>query len=294
MLRISHRSVSRSASRGAIFALALTIAACVDSSPAGPVPSLVPADAFAAILVESPTGLYAAAERLWKAADLRSGGTFAELVGSLLPDAQAVRESLDFARPWALAFAPAKPGSSKVRSLLYLPYRTEFDPYLAGIASSLTVVARASGYMVLSDVDASVEFPPRDGLDLSRLTRYPAASFKLWLDPVAAARRAAGGYDRIERSIRTFVTGQEPASDPVAAMTDMLLAFIEQIPAADAALIPSARGLELRVGASIADGGELAQAFAAAAAMPSALDWADRIEPDRLYSYAWSIDGAAS
>jgi len=294
MPKTARRSAARSAARGTFLALVLTIAACVESSPAGPGPSLVPANAFAAILIESPSGLYAAAERLWKAAESRSGGSLAELLGSLLPYAQAAREELDFARPWALAFAPAEPGSNEVRSLLYLPYKTEFDPYLAGIGSSLTVVARASGYMVLSDVDAPVEFPPRDGLDLSRLTRYPAGSVKLWLDPAAAARRAVGGYDPIERSIRTFVTGEEPAAEPLAAATDLMLGLLEQIRAADAALIPSSRGLELRAGASIAEGGELAEAFAAAASAPSALDWADRLEPDRLYSYAWSIDGASS
>ena len=283
---------------------------CVESAPAGPITALVPADAVAAVVVESPYKLYAAAETFWKAAGLDAslGSDLQGLLKQIVPNVGVALQILDFARPWALAVLPSldPDNPQKTRQVLYLPFRAKPDDLVDKFFGSGTMrlVANAKGYAVFSDAEGELAFPPAKAADLSRLSRYPASSVKLWGDPAALRRMASGGYKPIDEAIRRFVTPPPPsgglptAADPKAAtraLGELGLSLLAQLGLADAALEPGASGLVLRVGVSAKAGSDLQKAIAAASFAPSALDWAPQVGTSAMYGYAWSMDpGIAS
>ncbi len=284
----------------AVLASALSMA-CVETGPAGPVPTLVPADAIAAVVVEAPYKFYAAAEEFWKAAGLDKslGSDLQGLLKKSVPGADQALQVLDFARPWAMAVLPGT-GAKKTREVLYIPYRSKPDDFVAKLfgSGSMSLIANAKGYIVLSDAPGDLAFPPAKGADLSRLSRYPASSVKLWGDPAAIRRATTDGYKPIEEAIRRFVSPPASgslASDPKAAtraLGELGLSLLAQLGLADAALEPGAAGIVLRGGASAKGGSDMQKALAAASFAPSALDWAPQVSSEAMYGYAWSMDPA--
>ena len=293
----------------AALALALSLS-CVESAPAGPIPALIPADALAAVVVESPYKLFAAAEAFWKSAGLDAtfGSDLQGLLKSAVPNAAEAQQSLDFARPWALAVLPSlDPGEpQKTRQVLYLPYRAKPDGVVERLLGSGTMkpVADAKGYIVLSDAKdgGGFAFPPAKAADLSRLSRYPASSVKLWGDPAALRRMVSGGYKPIHEAIRRFVTPPPAAAglasaDPKAAtraLGELGLSLLAQLGLADAALELGPAGLVMRLGASAKAGSDFQKALAAASFAPPALDWAPQVGSSAMYGYAWSMDPGIS
>jgi len=283
---------------------ALLSASCVESGPAGPTATLIPSDAIAAVVVESPYKLYAAAEQFWKAAklDAEVGSDLQGLLEKSVPDSRRTLEALDFARPWALAILPASGpagGDKKTRELLYIPFRAAPEEIVGKLAGSMKVVAKAKGYIVLSDAEGQISFPPAKGADLSRLTRYSASSIKLWGDPAAIRRATSDGYKPIAEAVRRFVT-EPPASGapgPAAtaqAMGELGLSLLAQLGLADASIEPLSSGLTLRGGSAAAKGSDLQKALAAASFGPPALDWASQVDSESMYGLAWSMDPALS
>jgi hypothetical protein len=285
---------------------ALLSASCKESAPAGPIVSnLVPAEAIAAAIVESPYKLYAEAEKFWAAASLDqvAGGGIEESLLKSAPQIEALVPYLDFARPWALSVVPlAEPGAAagkKVRMLFSIPYRDEkIASSEAMSGSGLNLVAKASGYIVLSDIEGAVAFPPAKGADLSRLSRYPAAAIKAWGDPEAIRLATSDSYKPIHEAIRGFVTDPaESSSSPTGqaaaatkAMEELLLSFLGQLDLADASVELGSGGLTIRVGASAAKGSDLQKALLAGSLAPAALQGAALVDPDAMYGLAWSMD----
>jgi hypothetical protein len=292
--------------RALLGAAALAVAvsgSCVESSPAGPQATLVPADAIAAVVVESPYKLYAATEKFWEAAGLdeTTGSDLQGLLEKSVPGPAEALRALDFARPWALAVLPSS-GPKKTREVLYIPYRSPSADLVGKLfgSGSMRVIADAEGYLVLSDVEGKLVFPPAKGADLSRLSRYSASSLKFWADPSAIRRATSDSYRPIEEAVRRFVTpppsvaaGGKPVSDPKAvakAMGEFGISLLGQLGLADAAVEPGASGLILRAGVSAKSGSELQKTLSAASFAPSALDSASQLRADAMYGCAWSMD----
>jgi hypothetical protein len=284
---------------------------CAESAPAGPTATLVPSDAIAAVVVESPYKLLKAGEAFWKAAGLDAtfGSDLQGMLEKSVPNSGPAAEALDFARPWALAVVPrggGEDGGKRTRMLLYVPYRPSSAPSeIAGkIFAGLKLAASAKGYMVLSDSEGQVAFPPAKGADLSRLSRYSAASVKLWGDPAAIRRATADGYKSVAEAARRFVTeppapgadaGAAAKADPGAAakaMAELGLSLLSQLGLADASIELDSAGLTLRVGAAAAKGSDLQKALAAASSGPPALEWASQVDAGAMYGLAWSMDPA--
>ncbi len=295
------RGRARRAAARAVILLAASLAlaaSCVESPPAGPVFPLIPGDAIAAAVVSSPYKLFAAVEELWKAAGLSStfGGSPSELLSKGVPNSDEALAELDFARPWAFALLPPEEGASKPRTVLYVPLRGASEAFLEGLGGgSMRLAAKAKGYAVLASGESDLPFPPAQPLDLSRLDRYPASSIKVWGDPKAIRLAAMDGFKPVADAARRFVTGEEPAADAAAEiLREASLALLKEVKAADAAIVPGAAGLSIRVGAAARPSGPLAAALVKAASAPSALDWAAQADAGALYGYAWSGDPAVS
>jgi hypothetical protein len=281
----------------------LLSASCIESGPAGPMATLVPADAIAAAIVESPYKLYAEAAKFWKAASLDevAGGDIESGLLKAEPKLAKLAGLLDFARPWAIAVLPLSAseggGDKKVRELIYIPYRDEKaqdSEELTG-SSDLHLVAKASCYLVYSDIEGEIAFPPAKGADLSRLSRYPASSVKLWGDPMAIRRATADSYKPIHEALRSFVTDPAQAASGKAstkALEELLLAFLAQLDLADASVELGSSGMTLRLGASVTRGSDLQKALLVGALAPAALPGAALISSGSMYGFAWSMDPA--
>ncbi len=280
-----------------LFALvALLSSACVEGSPAGPVVSLIPKDAAIALVAEKPAQLYAALERFWTSARVATiaGGELETFVAQI-PNRAAIEKSLDAARPWAVAFVPAEPGSKELRALVYLPYRGQnIDALrsLAGDRFQLLYQAKKEGYVIFGDESYPLSFPPKEARDLKELARYPANALKIWADPVALKRLATNDFEAIKAEVRRLVGSGGMASRDTAlkALENGALSLLAELGSADAALVFSSEGLLVRIGANALAGASMEKLFARAALAPSALEWAGQVSAEALYGYAWSIE----
>jgi hypothetical protein len=306
------RKPSRTARAAAALILAaLVAAACVESGAAGPVIPLIPGNAVAAIVVESPYKLFSACDGFWKAAKLDQalGSGLEDLLAKSVPNADQAKQVLDFARPWALAVLPTQtPG--KVDAALYVPYRADPEAFLdkiLGSSSSLKVVAKAKNYAMIAEGPELPAFPTAKALDLKSLARYPVGSVKLWGDVGALAALAKDGYKPIEDAMRGFVTDPAEAAasagsggagimaDPkkmLKAFSDIGMSLLEQLKTADAALVPSASGFAIRANVAPAAGSELQKSLAKLNKGASALDWASQVDADAFYGLSWAADPA--
>ncbi|MGO8694688.1 MAG: hypothetical protein ACLQMF_13585 [Rectinemataceae bacterium] len=282
---------------------ALLLSACVAMRPAGPVVPLIASDAVAAVVVDSPFGLYRALDAFWYSAGMGAavGSGLRGFVNKNVPGIDRAVLSLDFARPWALAVLPLSSGSAENRILVYIPYRDGASgfPDKLGSKAGLRLVKRAEGYAVYATGEGDVDFPPAKALDLESLARYPAASIKVWVDPRLIRGSAGNGWKPIEDAAGGLATGEPggPAGDsvgPVNSLSRLGLALLSQLRAADAALVPDATGLTVRLGATPTEGSLAARLMSRAAASPSALDWADSVRADRLCGWTWSLDPEAA
>ena len=151
---MSARATSLRILVGAAILAAVMSASCVESAPGGPLTTLIPSDAIAAVVAESPYKLYAAAEQFWKAAGLDKtvGSDLQTLLQKNVPGFDQALQVLDFARPWALAVLPSD-DPKKTREVLYIPYRSNPDDFIGKLFGSgaMQVVADAKGYLALSD-----------------------------------------------------------------------------------------------------------------------------------------------
>jgi hypothetical protein len=285
----------------------LTLASCIESAPAGPAFALLPREALAAVVVESPYKLLAGAEAFWKAAglDASEGTSLEAMLRKSMPTGADVEKLFDFARPWALALVPFVTGRGEgssvaqaspfgfrgLRALLYVPYKGQKTEDLAAFfEGKLLLVASARGYAVLSAAEGSVEFPPSKPLDPSRLSRYPTGAVKLWADPKALRLVLMDDWKPIEKAARRFVSERAPADSAFAALEEAGLALLDDIKSADAAILPGEEGLRLRIGVDVQPGGPTAKYLARAAMAPSALEWARLIDGRSLFGYLWSVD----
>lgn len=285
----------RAAAIVALVLLALLSSSCIEGSPAGPALPLVPKEAVLAVVVEKPAKLYASLEGFWKSAGVAAlaGGELGELLQKSLPNEADIEKALDAARPWVLAFVPAAPGSKEMRSLVYLPYRGQYFEALAPLASGkFQVLAQSKGYVVYSDGEYPLVFPPTETLDLSVLARYPADSVKLWANPVALQRMGGKDFAGFQADVRRFVEeGAAPSpQEALKALEEGALALLKELGSADAALSFGAEGLTVRAAANVIPGASMEKFLSRAAQAPSALDWAGQVSADALYGYAWSID----
>ena len=282
-----------------VLALVLLLSTCVDMAPAGPVLSLVDANSVVAVVIDSPFKLFQALDAFWNAAGIQTvaGSDLGGFLGKNLPDVDAAQNALDFARPWALAVLPLSPGSKETRTIVYLPYRGQSTAYLnkLGAQGSMKLVTQASGYAVFATGDGPVEFPPSHPLDLRRLAAYPAASIKVWADPNLLRRLTMNEWKPMESAAHSFVSGTESGAGPaLSALEEMGLSLLAQLHAADAAIVPDARGISFRVGATLVPGSQAERLVAEAAAAPSALDWTGQVRADALYGYSWSLEPSAT
>ena len=144
---------------------ALLLSACVAMRPAGPVVPLIASDAVAAVVVDSPFGLYRALDAFWYSAGMGAavGSGLRGFVNKNVPGIDRAVLSLDFARPWALAVLPLSSGSAENRILVYIPYRDGASgfPDKLGSKAGLRLVKRAEGYAVYATGEGDVDFPPR-------------------------------------------------------------------------------------------------------------------------------------
>jgi hypothetical protein len=281
----------------ACIVLALLVAACVETSPAGPAFPLVPEGAVFVATIDSPARFFNAASDFWNAAGIAkiAGGGLQDFLSKSVPGGEDSARYLDTSRPCSLAIVPIEPGSRSTRTILYLPVLAGSGPSLEKLSSeSMKLVAQAKGYAVFATGSGDIEFPPAKSLDLSRLERYPAASLKFWADPAAIrlpSKASPGGFDPIEKAARGFVAGE--AAAPVArlsALGESGLAFLRQLGSADGAIVPGPRGITVRLGAASLAGSEADRLIALGAADPSALDLAPRLSSRALLASAWSID----
>lgn len=279
----------------ALLLLSLLSSSCIEGSPAGPALPLVPKDAVLAVVVEKPAKLYASLEGFWKSAGVAAlaGGELGELLSKSLPNEAGIEKALDAARPWVVAFVPAAPGSKEMRSLVYLPYRGQDLAALAPLAEGkFQLLAQSKGYAVYGDGEYPLVFPPKETLDLSSLSRYPADSVKLWANPAALQRMSAKDFDGFESDVRRFVESGAAASpkDALKAFEEGALALLKELGSADAALVFGTEGLTIRAAANALPGASMEKFLARAAQAPSALEWAGQVSSEALYGYAWSID----
>lgn len=293
---------------GALLLCALVVVACVESVPTGPVIPLVPTDAVAAVIVESPYKLFSSCDAFWKAGgfDALAGLGLEDLLKSVVPNAEQAAKVLDFARPWALVLLPSD-SPKDVKYSLFIPYRSDPESFLAtllGSSSPLKVAAKAKSYVMLSDGQSTPAFPAAKTIDTKALARYPAGSVKLWGDVKRLAAILKDSYTPIEDAMRNYLADpSKPKSVPdlmkdpdkmVKTMIDSLTKLFDQIDSADAALVVNADGMTIRSGAKAGNGSDIQKLLAKAAKGGSALDWVSQVDSSALYGLSWAMNYADS
>lgn len=184
-------------------AAAALLVSCVSSG--GDAASLVPEDAYAALVVESPAGLFQSAESFVQAAGLdrfTGGKTLRELFldeaggGKEFLDAVEV---LDFGRPVVLAVLPDRSGTEPgTGTVLWLPLKKDkdaFDRLRASMTGFEGEAVFVGGYAALGLEGPAPAALPARTVDLSRLSAYPADSLKAWINVEALRTDFADGWD---------------------------------------------------------------------------------------------------
>lgn len=274
--------------------LALVLAACDDETSQGPRPALVSDKAAFAVIVEKPAALLTGAAELWDAADLdKSYGS--DLMGFLIKNIPRVDEfalAVDRGRPLALVYLPLTPGSNELTTLFLLPVREGQEKVAADLPmGKLRFAGIREGYALFTDGaegdDASLDFPPAAPLDLSALSRYPADSIKLWASPSAFASATGGGFTGLEESGRRFVSPSGPEAEK-AMVLDWGLSILDDLGAADGAIVVSRSGIALKAQVRATAGSGMERLILLGAKAPDARDWAGQVESRALLGMAWS------
>lgn len=171
-------------------AAALLLASCVSSG--GDAGRLVPEDAYAALVAESPAGLFRSAEAFVREAGLdrfTKGRSLAEILREEAGGKEGfleASEALDFSRPVVLTILPdrggAEPGTTVV---LWLPLKKDkgsFERLRAAMTGFEGEAASVSGYAALGLEGPAPSALPSRTADLARLSAYPADSVKAWIN----------------------------------------------------------------------------------------------------------------
>ncbi len=196
-------------------AAVLLLASCVSSG--GDASRLVPSDAYAALVVESPASLFRSAEDFVREAGLdrfTKGRTLAELLREEAGGKEGFREAsevLDFGRPLVLSVLPDGNGAEgSPQAVLWLPLKKDkgaFERLRAALTGFEGEAAFVEGYAVLGLKGPAPSALPKKTADLSRLSAYPAGSVKAWIN-VEALR--ADFQDRWDSALKdAFGNGDE-------------------------------------------------------------------------------------
>ncbi len=171
-------------------AAVLLLASCVSSG--GDASPLVPADAYAALVVEAPASLFRSAEDFVREAGLdrfTRGRTLAEILREEAGGKEGFREAsevLDFGRPMVLAVLPDPNGTEdSPGAVLWLPLKKDkgaFERLRAALTGFEGEAAFVEGYAVLGLKGPAPTALPKKTADLSRLSAYPADSVKAWIN----------------------------------------------------------------------------------------------------------------
>lgn len=171
-------------------AVALLLASCVSSG--GDAGRLVPADAYAAVVAESPAGLFRSAEAFVREAGLdrfTKGRTLAEILREEAGGKEGfldAAEALDFGRPVVLTVLPDRGGEEPGTAVvLWLPLKKDkgsFERLRAAMTGFEGEAASVSGYAALGLEGPAPSALPSRTADLSRLSAYPADSVKAWIN----------------------------------------------------------------------------------------------------------------
>ncbi len=202
-------------------AVAALLVSCVSSG--GDAARLVPEDAYAALVVDSPAGLFKSAESFVQAAGLDrfTGG---KTLQEMFRDEAGGRESfldavevLDFGRPIVLTILPdrsgAEPGTGVV---LWLPLKKDKDAF-DRLRSSMTgfegEAAFVGGYAALGLEGPAPSSLPSRTADLARLSAYPADSLKAWINVEALRSDFADDWDSALKDAFRASRGEGPVLD---------------------------------------------------------------------------------
>lgn len=182
--------------------IALVLCSCGSPGKAGEAAGLVSADAYAALVAESPLKLYKSADAFFDAAGIErvaDGKSLAEKLKDLsrgdgkLADAAAV---LDFGKPVALVIAPGEDAGS-LNAVLWLPLRGGRESYnrlMAALESFRGESGIVDGYAVLSPNGKVPTALPSKTADLARLETYPRDSVQGWINVTSLRRDFGDGW----------------------------------------------------------------------------------------------------
>lgn len=207
---------------------AIVLASCVSSG--GDPARLVPEDAYAAVVVESPASLFRSAQSFFRAAGLdrfTKGRSLEELFRDETKGKESIQEALevlDFRRPVVLTVVPDRRGSERTTgTVLWLPLRKDKDSFqrlrsaMTGFEGDASFV---DGYAALGLEGSAPSALPSRTADLGGLSAYPTDSVKAWIHVEALLRDFPKRWEsalkealRIGDGADSPETGAEEAAD---------------------------------------------------------------------------------
>ena len=197
-------------------AAALLLTSCVSSG--GDAARLVPSDAYAALVVESPAELFRSAESFVQASGLNrftKGRSLEETLREEIGRNEGYHKALkalDFGRPVVLAVLPDRRGvQDETGVVLWLPLKEDkgsFEAFRSALAGFEGEAALVEGYAVLGLEGPAPRELPGKTADLSRLSSYPADSVKAWINVEALRRDFSDRWgSALKEALRTGEAG---------------------------------------------------------------------------------------
>ncbi len=185
---------------------------------------LVPEDAYAALLAESPLGLFRSAEAFYRESGLdrkADGRTLPEVLRDFSEGKQGLEnaaKTMDFGKPFALVLVPAPSGAAPGISLvLWLPLKDgqrSYSELLAALGDYSGSSAFVDGYAAFCREGPAPTALPVRKADISRLAGYPPESVKAWVN-MEALRKDFGDkwVKTVENAFDQPFPGSEGATD---------------------------------------------------------------------------------
>ena len=173
-----------------VLAVALTLTSCLPKG--GDVARLIPQDAYAAVVAESPLDLFKSADSFYKAAalsDVEDGKSLMDILKDFSEKNDMFKEAVecfDFGRPFALAVVPDTSGK-KPRAVVvfWLPMKdgqASYTRLLGSLEDFKGTSAFVKNYAAICLNGTAPTALPAKRADLSRLSAYPKDSLKAWLN----------------------------------------------------------------------------------------------------------------
>lgn len=185
-----------------VLSIVLVLCSCVSQGKAGGAAGLVSADAYAALVAESPLKLYNAANAFFDATGaerVTDGKSLAEKLKEYSKDNEkfaATADILDFGRPFALVIVPGdQEGTSS--AILWLPIKDDQnsrDRLMAVLDGFQGNTGFVDGYAVLSPNGKVPTARPSKTADLARLEKYPRDSVQGWINVTSLRRDFGDGW----------------------------------------------------------------------------------------------------